>query len=144
MCGLPKNFASCHTLISWGFKKCLYRRFGSLFGFGVGIRYEQCLYWSTNIEEHIEHHFKFWPPCFHWPWGSKTPRMDIPSRSCVCSHSPEYLSVSHSKKYCNFGTHPYFPNLPPVTFSFFPRSNLFWKKRIFLTSIESKWPRQRS
>ena len=36
------------------------------------------------------------------------------------------------------------PIWPRVTFSSFPRSNLFWKEPIFLTSIPSKWPRRRS
>ena len=36
------------------------------------------------------------------------------------------------------------PIWPPVTFFSSPRSNLFRRKPIFLTSIPSKWPRRRS
>ena len=43
--------------------------------------------------------------------------------------------------------HPH-PHIPPmwssVAFSFSPRSHLFLRKPIFLTSIPSKWPRRRS
>ena len=41
MHGLPKGFASCHALILKGAEECLYRRFVSLFGHGVGIRIEK-------------------------------------------------------------------------------------------------------
>ena len=43
MCGLPKGSASCHALILRSTKESLYRRFGSLFGHGVGIENERCL-----------------------------------------------------------------------------------------------------
>ena len=41
MRGLPKDSASCHTLILRGAEESLYRPFGSLFGLGVGIRSEK-------------------------------------------------------------------------------------------------------
>ena len=40
---LSKGSASCHALILRDAKESLYRRFGLLFGLGVGIRNEQCL-----------------------------------------------------------------------------------------------------
>ena len=39
---LPKGSASCHALILRDAEESLYRRFGSLFGLGVGIRNERC------------------------------------------------------------------------------------------------------
>ena len=41
MRGLPKGSASFHVLILRGAEQSLYRRFGSLFGLGVGIRNEE-------------------------------------------------------------------------------------------------------
>ena len=38
MRGLPKDSASCHSLILRGAKESFYRQFGSLFGLGVGIQ----------------------------------------------------------------------------------------------------------
>ena len=38
MRGLTKSSASCHALILRGAEESFYRRFGSLFGLGVGIR----------------------------------------------------------------------------------------------------------
>ena len=43
MRGLLKGSDSCHALILRGAEESLYRRFGSLFGLGVGIRNERCL-----------------------------------------------------------------------------------------------------
>ena len=40
---LPKGSASCHALILRDAEESLYRRLGSLFGHGVGIRNERCL-----------------------------------------------------------------------------------------------------
>ena len=40
---LPKGSASCHALILRDAEESLYRRFGSLFGLGVGIGNERCL-----------------------------------------------------------------------------------------------------
>ena len=39
----PKGSTSCHALILRDAEESLYRRFGSLFGLGVGIRNERCL-----------------------------------------------------------------------------------------------------
>ena len=38
MLGFPEGSTSCPALISRGAEKCLYRRFGSLFCLGVGVR----------------------------------------------------------------------------------------------------------
>ena len=40
MHGLSKGSVSCHALFSRGAKECHYRRFGSLFGLGLGIQNE--------------------------------------------------------------------------------------------------------
>ena len=40
---LPKGSASCDALILRDAEESFYRRFGSLFGLGVGIRNERCL-----------------------------------------------------------------------------------------------------
>ena len=43
MRGFPKGSASCHAMILRSGEESFYRRFGSLFGLGVGIRNERCL-----------------------------------------------------------------------------------------------------
>ena len=49
---LPKASASCYAVILRGAEESLYRRFGSLFGRGVGIRNEKRFYMSNCWQQH--------------------------------------------------------------------------------------------